>query len=101
VTRVRNWVGGEQRDAADGRTSELVDPTTGQVYGTAPLSGRQDVATATGAAAAAFQTWRDTTPAQRQLALLRLADAVESRAGELIARATDPGLDGPPGNAVL
>jgi len=85
VTRVRNWVGGEQRDAADGRTSELVDPTTGQVYGTAPLSGRQDVATATGAAAAAFQTWRDTTPAQRQLALLRLADAVESRAGELIA----------------
>jgi len=85
VTRVRNWVGGEQRDAADGRTSELVDPTTGQVYGTAPLSGRQDVATATAAAAAAFQTWRDTTPAQRQLALLRLADAVESRAGELIA----------------
>jgi len=85
VTRVRNWVGGEQRDAADGRTSELVDPTTGQVYGTAPLSGRQDVAAATAAAAAAFQSWRDTTPAQRQLALLRLADAVESRAGELIA----------------
>ncbi len=85
MTRVRNWVGGEQRDAADGRTSELVDPTTGQVYGTAPLSGRQDVAAATAAAAAAFQSWRDTTPAQRQLALLRLADAVESRAGELIA----------------
>jgi len=85
VTRVRNWVGGEQRDAADGRTSELVDPTTGQVYGTAPLSGQTDVAAATAAAAAAFQSWRDTTPAQRQLALLRLADAVESRAGELIA----------------
>ncbi len=85
MTRVANWVGGEQRDAADGRTSELVDPTTGQVYGTAPLSGRQDVAAATAAAAAAFQSWRDTTPAQRQLALLRLADAVESRAGELIA----------------
>ena len=85
MTRVRNWVGGEQRDAADGRTSELVDPTTGQVYGTAPLSGRPDVAAATAAAAAAFQSWRDTTPAQRQLALLRLADAVESRAGELIA----------------
>ncbi len=85
MTRVRNWVGGEQRDAADGRTSELVDPTTGQVYGTAPLSGQTDVAAATAAAAAAFQSWRDTTPAQRQLALLRLADAVESRAGELIA----------------
>ena len=42
-TTVRNWVGGQWRDAADGRTTELVDPTTGQAYGTAPLSGRADV----------------------------------------------------------
>lgn len=84
-TTVRNWVGGQWRDAADGRTTELVDPTTGQAYGTAPLSGRADVEQATAAAAQAFTTWRDTTPAERQLALLRLADAIESRAGELVA----------------
>jgi len=84
-TTVRNWVGGQWREAADGRTTELVDPTTGQAYGTAPLSGPADVKQATTAAAEAFQTWRDTTPAERQLALLRLADAVESRAGELVA----------------
>ena len=84
-TTVRNWVGGQWRDAADGRTTELVDPTTGQAYGTAPLSGRADVEQATAAAAQAFTTWRDTTPGERQLALLRLADAIESRAGELVA----------------
>jgi betaine-aldehyde dehydrogenase len=37
------------------------------------------------AAAAGFEVWRDTTPAERQRALLRLADAVEARAGEIIA----------------
>ena len=37
------------------------------------------------AAAAAFEQWRDTTPAERQQALLRLADAVEARADEIVA----------------
>ena len=82
---VQNFIGGRQVDAADGRTTELVDPTTGKGYATAPLSGPADVAAATRAAAEAFTTWRYTTPAQRQLALLRFADAVEARAGELVA----------------
>ncbi len=85
AVRVRNFVGGAPADAADGRTTDLVDPTTGTAYGSAPLSGPADVAAATAAAAAAFPGWRDTTPAQRQLALLRIADAVEARAGELVA----------------
>ncbi|MCW2586890.1 MAG: Gamma-aminobutyraldehyde dehydrogenase, partial [Frankiales bacterium] len=61
MTTVRNFVNGAHRDAADGQTTDLVDPTTGQVYGTAPLSGKQDVAAATAAAAAAFGAGRDTT----------------------------------------
>jgi betaine-aldehyde dehydrogenase len=85
VTTVRNFVGGSARDAADGRTTDLVDPTTGEVFGTAPLSGAADVAAATRAAADAFETWRDTTPAERQRALLRIADAIEERADELVA----------------
>src|SRR5262245_11976753 len=36
------------------------------------------------AAAAGFETWRDTTPAERQRALLRIADAVEARADEIV-----------------
>ena len=76
---------GAARPAADGRTSDLIDPTSGQVFGTAPLSGAADVAQATAAAAKAFEGWRDTTPSQRQLALLRIADAIEARADEMVA----------------
>jgi betaine-aldehyde dehydrogenase len=83
--KVQNLIGGEHRDAMDGRTTDLVDPTTGRGYGTAPLSGAADVAAATKAAADAFGGWRDTTPSERQRALLRIADAVEARAMELVA----------------
>ena len=79
-----NVIGGEESGANDGRTSEIIDPTTGEAYATAPLSGPADVDRAFAAAEKGFETWRDATPAQRQLALLRLADAVEARAEELI-----------------
>jgi betaine-aldehyde dehydrogenase len=82
---VQNFVNGKPVDAASGRTTDLVDPTTGQTFATAPLSGPEDVAAATRAAKDAFQQWRNTTPSERQLALLRIADAVEARAEELVA----------------
>ena len=82
---LRNYIDGEFRDAAEGRTTEVVNPATGQVYATAPLSGAADVEAAMAAAAAAFPGWRDTTPAERQKALLRIADAIEARAEEIIA----------------
>jgi betaine-aldehyde dehydrogenase len=37
------------------------------------------------AAAGAFERWSDTTPAERQRAMLKFADAVEARADELVA----------------
>ena len=82
---LRNYIDGEFRDAADGRTTEVVNPATGEAYATAPLSGQADVDAAMAAAAAAFPGWRDTTPAERQKALLKIADAVEARADELVA----------------
>jgi len=85
LRRLRNYIAGEFRDAADGRTTDVVNPATGEAYATAPLSGRADVDAAMEAAAAAFPAWRDRTPAERQKALLRIADAFEERAEELIA----------------
>jgi len=82
--KVRNFVNGRFVDSEDGRTSDIVDPCTGEAYGEAPLSTSVDVDAAMSAAAAAFETWRDTTPAERQRALLRIADAVEARAEELV-----------------
>ncbi|MEU7556060.1 gamma-aminobutyraldehyde dehydrogenase [Streptomyces sp. NPDC044571] len=85
LRRLRNYIGGEFKDAADGRTTEVVNPATGEVYATAPLSGQADVDAAMAAAAAAFPGWRDTIPAERQKALLKIADAFEARADELVA----------------
>jgi betaine-aldehyde dehydrogenase len=83
--RLYNVIGGERREAADGRTMALVDPSTGEVFAEAPLSGRADVDAACAAAAAAFEGWRDATPSDRSRALLRIADAIEERAEELVA----------------
>ncbi|MEV5753859.1 gamma-aminobutyraldehyde dehydrogenase [Actinoallomurus sp. NPDC052308] len=82
---VRNFVNGSPADTADGRTADLISPVTGEAFGTAPVSGQAEVDAAFDAASRAFETWRDTTPAERQLALLRIADAIEARADELVA----------------
>ena len=80
-----NFVNGAHAAAADGRTTDVRNPSTGDVYATAPLSGPVDLDVAFDAAATAFETWRDTTPSERSRALLRLADAIEGRAEELVA----------------
>jgi hypothetical protein len=75
---LRNFVNGEYADTAQGRRSELIDPATGQVFATAPVSDAQDVDAAFRTARRAFEDgWRDWTPAERQIALNRFADGVE------------------------
>ncbi|MFE9332705.1 gamma-aminobutyraldehyde dehydrogenase [Streptomyces sp. NPDC006925] len=85
LRRLRNYIDGEFRDAADGRTTEVVNPATGEAYATAPLSGAADVDAAMAAAEAAFPAWRDATPGTRQQAILKIADALEARADEFLA----------------
>jgi betaine-aldehyde dehydrogenase len=82
--RLSNFVGGEYVEAVDGATSTLVDPSTGEAYLEAPVSGAKDVDAAMAAAEAAFPAWRDATPSERSLALFRIADALEARAEDLV-----------------
>ena len=82
---LRNFVGGRSAGTADGSTAPVIDPSTGEAYVSAPLSSAVDVDAAMTAAAAGFEVWRDATPAERQRALLRIADAVEARADEIVA----------------
>ena len=84
-THWRNVIGGQEVDTADAATMDIVDPSTGEVYATAPLSGAPDVDAAYRAAAGAFESWRWSTPSERQLALLRFADHIEDNADELVA----------------
>src|ERR1700760_1567974 len=82
---VQNFIAGTSVDSVEGRRADLIDPSTGEVFGSAPLSGPADVENAYAAAATAFETWRDTTPSERQRALLKFADALEARADEIVA----------------
>jgi len=81
----RNFVNGSFVDAKSGETTNVINPATGQVYAQAVLSREADVDLAMRAAEQGAELWRDATPAERSLALYRMADAVESRAEELIA----------------
>ncbi len=81
---LHNFVDGARLEAASGRASDVINPATAEVFTTAPVSGAEDVDIACAAAARAFETWRDTTPADRQRALLRIADAIEARAEEFV-----------------
>jgi betaine-aldehyde dehydrogenase len=79
---LRNFIGNEYVDARGDDALDLVDPATEEVYGRAPISTAADIDAAYAAASTAFDTWGRTTPAERQLALFRIADAMEERAEE-------------------
>ena len=81
---LRNFIAGGYRAAATDVAGDVLDPSSGAVVARAPVSSAADVDAAYAAAAEAFETWRDTTPSQRQAALLRIADAIEAAAPELV-----------------
>ncbi|MCL2585011.1 MAG: gamma-aminobutyraldehyde dehydrogenase [Streptosporangiales bacterium] len=82
---LRNFVNGQYTDPREGRYADVVDPSTGEAYEQAPVSDAADVDDALKAAAATFETWRDATPADRSLAMLKFADAVEARTDDILA----------------
>ena len=82
--KLRNFVDGVHADPAAGQYADLIDPSTGEVFASAPVSGPEDVDQAMKAAASAFETWRDATPRERQLTMLRFADALEARTDDLV-----------------
>jgi betaine-aldehyde dehydrogenase len=79
---LKNFVNGSYVESKGKDALELVDPATEEVYAHSPISSAADVDVAYTAAQAAFDTWKDTTPGERQLALFRIADEMEKRADE-------------------
>ena len=85
MKKLSNFINGNSVDSTSGETTTLVNPATGQPFATAPKSNAADIDAAFKAASDAFVDWRDSTPSQRQRALLKIADAIEERAEEVIA----------------
>ena len=79
----QQFIGGSFVDAADGRTAEVINPANDQVIANVPASSHEDVDRAVNAAEKAFESWKKTTPQDRSLLLLTIADALEAKADEL------------------
>jgi betaine-aldehyde dehydrogenase len=85
VRELSNFINGEFTPASNGETLDIVNPSTGEVFATSPASREADIDTAMKAARAAFEGgWRDSTPSDRMTCLLKMADAIEENAGELV-----------------
>ena len=80
---LKNFINGAHVASKSGETLDIINPANGQVYATSPVSNDSDVDAAYKAADKAFETWSQTTPSERQLALFRIADALEARAEEM------------------
>jgi betaine-aldehyde dehydrogenase len=85
TTEIKNFIDGEERAPIDGGTEPVINPATGEQIAVTPLSTEADVDAAVQAADRAFKEWGLTTPQERSLALLKIADAIEE-AGEELAQ---------------
>jgi aminomuconate-semialdehyde/2-hydroxymuconate-6-semialdehyde dehydrogenase len=82
--QVLNFVNGAFEKAT--QTLDNVSPGTGEVYGTIPRSGSEEVDRAMAAAKHAFPMWSSTPAEERAACLNRLADAVRDHA-DMLAKA--------------
>ena len=83
VKTYQQLIGGEWVDSASGELLDVETPADGTVIARVQAANAEDVDRAANAAATAFETWQHTTPAERSLMLLKLADGIEARADEL------------------
>jgi betaine-aldehyde dehydrogenase len=85
MKKLNNFINGKSVESKSGESTTLINPATGAAFATAPKSNAADVDAAFKAASDSFVQWRDSTPSIRQRALLKIADAIEERADEIIA----------------
>ncbi|MXZ99491.1 MAG: aldehyde dehydrogenase family protein, partial [Acidimicrobiaceae bacterium] len=78
-------IGGEEADAADGGTLDIVNPANGELIGTSAAAGAADVDRVVAAAKESFERgqWRHMPIAERAAVLHRLADAIDGDLDDL------------------
>ncbi len=79
------FIDGEWVSSSDGQTRDVINPATGEVLATVQEGTTEDADRAVAAAKRAFEgDWYDSTPKDRQLALLKMADRIEEHADEIV-----------------
>jgi betaine-aldehyde dehydrogenase len=82
---VKNYINGKSQESLSGQFTDLINPTTGEVFGKAALSDEKDIDLAYKAAAKAFESWKNTTPSERSMALWKIADVLEQNIEEIVS----------------
>jgi betaine-aldehyde dehydrogenase len=76
-------IGGERVAARSGETIDSHDPASGELLGSFPRGGEEDIVAAVVAARAAYPAWRKTPTVERAACLNKLADLIAGAADEL------------------
>jgi betaine-aldehyde dehydrogenase len=82
---VKNYINGKSQESLSGQFTDLVNPTTGEVFGKAAISDEKDIDLAYNAASKAFESWKNTTPSERSMALWKIADVLEQNIEEIVS----------------
>ena len=84
VTQLKQFIGGEWVESSSGETMEVLNPATGEAIAEVPRGTAEDVERAVEAAKKAWEEWRFKTPKDRMELLLKLADAIDDNADDLV-----------------
>ena len=94
--QLQNFVGGKYVTPTSDKNSPVINPSTEETYAHAPVSSERDVEHAYEVAQKAFESWSQTTPSERQLALFRIADALEILAADALGEEPPEQADAQP-----
>ncbi|MFI0510975.1 aldehyde dehydrogenase family protein [Streptomyces sp. WSLK1-5] len=77
-------IDGKEKSARSGRTTPVINPSTGQMYATVAAAGVEDVSSAVDAAQAAFEDWATSDPFTRRAIFAKAADLMEQRREHIV-----------------
>jgi malonate-semialdehyde dehydrogenase (acetylating) / methylmalonate-semialdehyde dehydrogenase len=80
---IKNFINGEWVASSGKQAVDIINPATGEVIDTCPLSTKEDVAAAVKAAERAFKLWRETPPLDRTQYFFKLKSILEEHVEEL------------------
>lgn len=81
---LKHFIAGQWVDAADGAMFEVFNPLDDSHYAFAAKGTTEDIFNAVAAAKAAFTSYKETTPTERERWLLRVAEIMEARQKDLV-----------------
>lgn len=89
VRNVPNWIAGERRESASGRSAKVFNSATGKECAEVAMSDESDVDAAVAAAAKAFPGWSRTPVLRRARVMFRLKELIERDRAEIAALITE------------